>query len=82
MTKAYDEYNQLCYEPIANDENINFFCAGDFLDWNDVIRKNKKQQEKEERELSVSQFDDITEIKFTEFDWTLTIKRITMSKII
>ena len=38
MIRSYDELDQRCYNPTAKDENINFFCVGEFLDWTDIIK--------------------------------------------
>ena len=38
MIRGYDELDQRCYNPTAKDENINFFCVGEFLDWTDIIK--------------------------------------------
>ena len=59
------------------DEEISFFCVGDFMDWSQTIEKNKiivlaKTQILLEHKKKQAMKDS----KIEDFNWTLCLKRI------
>jgi hypothetical protein len=59
------------------DEEISFFCVGDFMDWSQNIEKSKIILLAKTQILSeIKKKQIIKESKIEDFDWTLCLKRI------